>query len=108
MTESTILCRLAETIESRKNGDPATSYVAKLLHEGNDRILRKITEEATETLLAAKDCDKEHIVRETADLWFHCLILLAHHGLGPNDVLNELQRREGVSGVAEKASRKIG
>ncbi len=108
MTDSAILRRLAETIEARKSADPAASYVARLLHDGHDKILRKITEEATETLLASKDGDKQHIVRETADLWFHCLILLAYHGLGPDDVLNELQQREGVSGVDEKASRKTG
>ncbi len=108
MTDSAILRRLAETIEARKSADPAASYVAKLLHDGHDKILRKISEEATETLLASKDADKQQVVYEMADLWFHCLILLAHHGLGPDDVLNELQRRDGVSGVAEKASRKTG
>ena len=108
MTDSAILLRLTEAIEARKNADPAASYVAKLLHDGHDKILRKIMEEATETLLASKDGDKQHIVRETADLWFHCLVLLAYHGLGSNDVLDELQRREGISGVDEKASRKTG
>lgn len=103
---SDILRRLAATIEVRKGADPASSYVAKLLHGGRDEILKKIAEEAAETLLASKDGDKLHIVRETADLWFHCLVLLAHHGLGPDDVLAELQRREGVSGIDEKASRK--
>ena len=102
------LRRLAKTIEARKGADPAGSYVAKLLHGGRDEILKKIAEEAAETLLASKDGDKLHIVRETADLWFHCLVLLAHHGLGPDDVLNELQRREGVSGIDEKASREPG
>lgn len=101
-----ILRRLAETIEARKGVDPASSYVAKLLHGGRDEILKKIAEEAAETLLASKDGDKLHIVRETADLWFHCLIMLAHHGLGPDEVLNELRRREGVSGIDEKAARK--
>ena len=110
MTSDTLntLRRLAQTIESRKGADPAASYVAKLLHGGRDEILKKIAEEAAETLLASKDGDKLHIVRETADLWFHCLVLLAHHDLGPDDVLNELQRREGVSGIDEKASRKAG
>lgn len=107
MIDPAILRRLAETIEARKSTDPAASYVAQLLHNGPDKILRKIAEEATELLLASKDGDKPHIVHETADLWFHCLVLLSHHDLGPDDVLNELQRREGVSGVAEKASRKI-
>ena len=106
MTNPDILYRLAETIEARKGADPAASYVAKLLHGGRDAILKKIAEEAAETLLASKDGDKLHIARETADLWFHCLIMLAHHGLGPDEVLNELRRREGVSGIDEKASRK--
>ncbi|ARO87415.1 phosphoribosyl-ATP diphosphatase [Nitrosospira lacus] len=108
MTDPAILDRLAATIEARKSADPATSYVARLLHEGEDKILRKVVEEATEILLASKDGDKRHIARETADLWFHCLVLLAHHGLGPNDVLNELLCREGTSGIDEKALRKMG
>lgn len=101
-----ILYRLAEVIEIRKNADPAASYVAKLLHDGQDKILKKIAEESAEVLLASKEQDKSHVVREVADLWFHCLVLLAHHDLGPDDVLNELRRREGVSGVDEKAARK--
>jgi phosphoribosyl-ATP pyrophosphohydrolase len=106
MTDASILHRIAATIESRKNADPASSYVAKLLHDGQDKILKKVAEESAETLMASKDGDAQHVVRETADLWFHCLVLLAHHGLKPEDVLNELQRREGISGIAEKASRK--
>jgi phosphoribosyl-ATP pyrophosphohydrolase len=106
MTDASILHRIAATIESRKNADPASSYVAKLLHDGQDKILKKVAEESAETLMASKDGDAQHVVRETADLWFHCLVLLAHHGLKPEDVLNELQRREGVSGITEKASRK--
>ncbi|MEO6824328.1 MAG: phosphoribosyl-ATP diphosphatase [Nitrosospira sp.] len=106
MTDSAILYRLAATIEARKSADPAASYVARLLHEGEDKILRKVSEEATEILLASRDGDKQHIARETADLWFHCLVLLAYHGLGPDDVLNELLRREGTSGIDEKALRK--
>ena len=98
--------RIAATIESRKGGDPKTSYVAKLLAEGEDSVLKKIGEEATETVLAAKSGDRLALVRETADLWFHCLIVLARHGLGPADVLAELHRREGISGLDEKASRK--
>jgi len=98
--------RIAATIEQRKNADPKTSYVAKLLSEGEDSVLKKIGEEATETVLAAKSGDRLHLVRETADLWFHSMILLAHHGLGPGDVLAEMQRREGISGIDEKASRK--
>ncbi len=100
-----ILNRLAETLESRKGADPATSYVAKLYGKGLDAILKKIGEEATETVIAAKGGDKSQIVYETADLWFHCLVMLAHQGLGPGDVLAELARREGLSGLAEKASR---
>jgi len=106
MTESSILHRLAQTIEMRKHADPASSYVAKLLHDGQDKILKKIAEESAETLMASKDGDTQHVIRETADLWFHCLVLLSHHGLKPDDVLNELQRREGVSGIDEKAARK--
>ncbi|WP_090460056.1 phosphoribosyl-ATP diphosphatase [Nitrosospira sp. Nsp1] len=106
MTDPAMLYRLAEVIEVRKNADPAASYVAKLLHDGQDKILRKIAEESAEVLLASKEQDKSHVVREVADLWFHCLVLLAHHNLGPDDVLNELRRREGVSGVDEKVARK--
>jgi phosphoribosyl-ATP pyrophosphohydrolase len=106
MTDSAILHRLAATIEARKSADPVASYVARLLHEGQDKILRKVSEEAVEILLASKDGDKQQITRETADLWFHCLVLLAHHDLGPDDVLDELRRREGTSGIDEKAFRK--
>jgi len=100
-----VLARLAGVIESRRSGDPAQSYVARLFDKGGDAILKKIGEEATETVMAAKDGDKIRLVGEVADLWFHCLVLLARHGLGPADVLRELARREGVSGHAEKASR---
>ena len=103
--EADVLARIAAVIESRKAADPAASYVASLLPAPEDRVLRKIGEEATETLLAAKEGDKIRLVAEVADLWFHCLVLLARHGLGPADVLRELARREGVSGLAEKASR---
>ena len=85
---------------------PTESVWAWTENKGNDAILKKVAEEAAETLLAAKDGDKLHIVRETADLWFHCLVMLAHHGLGPEDVLAELRRREGISGIDEKNSRK--
>lgn len=105
MTERDILQRLAQTIDSRKGADPGSSYVAGLFAKGHDAVLKKIGEEAAETLLAAKDGDKLHIVRETADLWFHCLVMLAWHGLGPDDVLAELKRREGISGIDEKKSR---
>jgi phosphoribosyl-ATP pyrophosphohydrolase len=107
MTDPAILYRLTEVIEGRKNADPETSYVAKLLYEGQDKILKKIAEESAEVLLASKEQDKSHVIREVADLWFHCLVLLAHHNVGPDDVLNELRRREGVSGLDEKAARKV-
>ena len=105
MTDLTILRRLAQTIEERKQADANSSYVAKLLHGGQDKILKKIAEESAETLMASKDGNTDQIIYETADLWFHCLVLLAYHGLTPDDVLNELERREGVSGIEEKASR---
>lgn len=108
MSDPDILGRLAETIAARKHSDPAGSYVARLLHAGQDPILKKITEESAEVLLASKDGDRAHVVRETADLWFHCLVLLAHHDLGPDDVLDELCRREGISGITEKAARTAG
>lgn len=100
-----ILARLADTLESRKQADPQSSYVAKLYHKGLDAILKKIAEEAAETIMAAKDGEREKIIYETADLWFHSLVLLAQQGLRPEDVLNELARREGLSGLLEKASR---
>jgi len=105
MMDSEILRRLAETIEARKRADAGSSYVASLFAKGHNAVLKKVGEEAAETLLAAKDGDKLQIVRETADLWFHCLVMLAWHGLGPDDVLAELRRREGISGIDEKASR---
>ena len=98
--------RIAAIIEERRGGDAEKSYVAKLLNLGEDTVLKKIGEEATETILAAKSGDRLHLVRETADLWFHCMILLARHRLGPGDVLAELHRREGISGLDEKAARK--
>jgi phosphoribosyl-ATP pyrophosphohydrolase len=106
MIDPTILQRLSATIGAHQDGDPASSYVASLFGKGHDAILKKLAEEAAETLLAAKDGDKLHIVRETADLWFHCLVLLAWHGLTSDDVLSELRRREGISGIDEKAFRK--
>jgi phosphoribosyl-ATP pyrophosphohydrolase len=102
---SEILSRLAETLEARKGADPTQSYVAKLYAKGLDSILKKIGEEAAETIIAAKGGDKSQLVYETADLWFHCLVLLASQGLHPDDVLNELARREGLSGIEEKAAR---
>ena len=101
-----ILERIAQSINERKGGDPTKSYVATLFAQGDDAMLKKIGEEATETVLAAKSGDKLHLVRETADLWFHSMIVLARHGLGPLDVLAEMQRREGISGLDEKAARK--
>jgi phosphoribosyl-ATP pyrophosphohydrolase len=103
-----VLQRLTETIEARKQAAPESSYVAKLFNKGEDAILKKVIEEAGEVLLASKEGDKTHLVYETADLWFHCMVLLAQHGLSADDVLNELARREGVSGMAEKAARKQG
>ena len=103
--QSDILQRLTETLEARKQASPDTSYVAKLFGKGEDAILKKIGEEATEVILASKEGDKTHLVYETADLWFHSMVLLAHHGLSAQDVLDELARREGLSGIAEKNSR---
>ncbi|MFM2274629.1 MAG: hypothetical protein RL211_501 [Pseudomonadota bacterium] len=108
------LASLAAIIESRlpaRGGDPEASYVARLLHKGPDAFLKKIGEEATEVVMAAKDADhggdKSRLVGEVADLWFHCMIALAHYGLTPADVLAELQRRAGTSGIEEKALRKV-
>lgn len=101
-----ILQRLTETLEARKSAAPDSSYVAKLHAKGLDAILKKIGEEATETVMAAKDGQNEKIIYEVADLWFHTLVLLSHKGLSAQDVLNELARREGVSGIDEKAARK--
>ncbi|MCX7256585.1 MAG: phosphoribosyl-ATP diphosphatase [Polaromonas sp.] len=117
MTSNDTLQRLAQIIEGRKainGGDPEKSYVARLLHKGPDAFLKKIGEEATETVMAAKDIDcggptpelKGKLVGEVADLWFHSLVALAHYGLSPADVLAELERREGTSGIEEKALRK--
>ncbi len=101
-----VLDRLAATIATRRGADPASSYVAALFAKGDDAILKKIGEEAIEAVMAAKDGDKMRIAAEVADLWFHCLVLLVRHGLGPDDVRGELVRREGTSGIIEKASRK--
>jgi phosphoribosyl-ATP pyrophosphohydrolase len=112
-TSNDSLARLAEVIESRKvanGGDPESSYVARLLHKGSDAVLKKIGEEATEVVMAAKDADHAgdpaKIVAEVADLWFHCMIALARYGLKPSDVIAELDRRAGTSGIEEKALRK--
>lgn len=108
-TNENVLSRLADTLESRlpaNGGDPDASYTARLLARGPDAILKKIGEETTELIMASKDNTPDRIVAETADLWFHCLVALAHHGLRPEDVLAELARREGISGLQEKASRR--
>ena len=102
-----VLVRLGQVIAGRRGGDPDKSYVARLLHRGEDTILKKIGEEATEAVMAAKDGDRKRIVSEFADLWFHSLVALEHYGLGPADVLAELARREGLSGLDEKASRSV-
>jgi len=100
-----VLARLSDVLEARKGADPESSYVAKLYARGLDAILKKIGEEATETVMAAKDGQPDKLVHEVADLWFHTLVLLAHQGLGPQLVLAELERRFGLSGIAEKAGR---
>jgi phosphoribosyl-ATP pyrophosphohydrolase len=102
---SDTLNRLAELLEQRKSADPQTSYVAKLYAKGMDSILKKVGEEAAETIIAAKNGDNEHLIYETADLWFHTLVMLAQAGLKPQDILDELARREGMSGLIEKDSR---
>jgi len=101
-----VLQALALILEQRKTEAAEKSYVAGLYAKGLDHILKKIGEEATETVIAAKGGDKKQIIHETADLWFHCMVMLADQGLGPEDVLNELARRFGVSGLEEKAARK--
>ncbi|MGZ8136060.1 MAG: phosphoribosyl-ATP diphosphatase [Methylococcaceae bacterium] len=102
---SEILHQLAQVLEERKKETADKSYVASLYAKGLDSILKKIGEEATETVIAAKGGDEQQIIYEMADLWFHCMVLLANQGLGPDDVLNELQRRVGLSGLQEKAQR---
>ncbi|RLA13701.1 MAG: phosphoribosyl-ATP diphosphatase [Gammaproteobacteria bacterium] len=101
-----IIERLVKVLESRKGADPATSYVASLYDKGLDSILKKIGEESAETIIAAKTGDKEQIVYETADLWFHCLVLLAQQNIDARRVLEELERRFGLSGIDEKAARR--
>lgn len=100
-----ILNRLSELLEARKSADPKTSYVAKLYAKGMDSILKKVGEEATETIIAVKEGEKSQIVYETADLWFHTLVMLAHANIKPQEILDELARREGLSGLDEKAAR---
>lgn len=103
-----ILERLADVIDARRGADPDSSYVARLFARGEDAVLKKIGEEATELVMAGKDRERLRIVEEMADLWFHCLVALAHYGLRPSDVLFELRRREGISGIDEKAARQDG
>lgn len=114
ISSSDALAALARVIESRlprHGGDPESSYVARLLHKGPNAFLKKIGEEATEVVMAAKDVDvggdPRRLISEVADLWFHCMVALAHYGLSPSDVLTELERRAGVSGIEEKATRKV-
>lgn len=102
---SDVLKALTATLESRRGADPGESYVAGLYAAGLDKILKKVGEEATETIIAAKDGKAEAIVHETADLWFHTLVMLVHQGLSADDVLRELERRVGLSGLTEKANR---
>lgn len=106
LTDTQVLARLADVIASRKGKDPTTSYVAKLLSSAPDAALKKIGEEASEVIMAAKDGRPDRITAEMADLWFHCLVALEQAGLRPEDVLAELARREGISGLDEKAARK--
>jgi phosphoribosyl-ATP pyrophosphohydrolase len=105
MSDADILRRIDEVLQARKQSEVGSSYVASLYAKGQDAILKKIGEEATETVMAAKDGQADKIVYEVADLWFHCLVLLAHKGIDPQQVLNELDRRFGTSGLVEKASR---
>src|SRR4051812_21632361 len=108
MAERDVLERLAAAIAERRHADPGTSYVASLHAKGLDAILKKVGEEATETVIAAKGSDKQALVHEVADLWFHCLVMLSWHGLTLEDVRAELARREGRSGHDEKAARPAG
>lgn len=105
MNNAGVLERLTAIIDERKGADPGSSYVASLYHKGVDAILKKIGEEATELVMAAKDNDPDQIIYEAADLWFHIMVLMAHNDLSANDILCELDRRFGVSGVDEKAAR---
>lgn len=108
-TSNDILAALAEVLEQRRQADPDTSYVASLHDKGLNKILEKVGEETTETILAAKDAEltgsKKELIGETADLWFHTMVMLSHLGLGPDDILAELEKRFGLSGIDEKASR---
>ena len=105
MIDIEVLRRVSVTLVARKQADPDSSYVSSLYAKGTDAICKKVAEEAAETIMASKDNDRLQIVREVTDLWFHSLILVAHHGLSVEDVLAEFRRREGVSGIDEKKSR---
>ena len=100
-----VLKEISDVIEVRRQAAPESSYVSQLLHKGEDAILKKVIEEAGEVLMASKDGDKLHLIKEVADVWFHSMVLLGYHGLRAEDVLMELQRRQNISGIDEKASR---
>jgi len=102
---NTILKKLTETLEARKKDDPTKSYIASLYRDGLEAILKKVNEEAFETIIAARQGDDKELIHEVADLWFHTLVLMAHKNLSAEDILNELSRREGTSGIEEKESR---
>ena len=108
MAERDVIERLEAAIRARRDADPGTSYVASLNAKGLDQILKKVAEEAVETVLASKSGERASIIHETADLWFHCMVMLAWHGVGVAEILAELERREGRSGLDEKASRPKG
>ena len=105
MIDLEVIHRIQETLESRKGAAPDSSYVSSLYAKGTDAICKKVVEEAAETIMAAKDGDRLHLVRETCDLWFHSMVLLTHFGIGVDDIMMEFRRREGISGIDEKASR---
>jgi len=105
MIDLEVIHRLQQTLTERKNAAPESSYVAGLYAKGTDTICKKVAEEAAEAIMAAKDGDRLHLVREVTDLWFHSLILLVHFGVGVDDVMAEFRRREGISGIDEKKSR---
>ncbi|MDO5686366.1 MAG: phosphoribosyl-ATP diphosphatase [Neisseria sp.] len=100
-----VLAEIADVMEVRREAAPESSYVSQLLHGGEDKILKKVIEEAGEVLMASKDGNRLHLIKEIADVWFHCMVLLAYHGLRPEDVLMELKRRQNISGLDEKAAR---
>ena len=102
---SAVLSEVADVMEARREASPESSYVSQLLHAGEDKILKKVIEEAGEVLMASKDGDRLHLIKEIADVWFHTMVLLTFHGLRPEDVLMELKRRQNISGIDEKNSR---